>query len=205
VEVYLEGLGWVTYDPTPPSAMPAAEPGVFSTLRQLSDTLEMGWFKYVIEYDLRTQVQMAEGAINWIQKRRDGRGPGLRARLRALLRTTGYSFGALSGLALLGYVVLRLRGRRLSLFGPSRPQADRLIRQALALLRRRGFAQRPGETLRRLAARVGEAGDPAAPPFAELVERYYACRFGGEAADLRAFRELTRALLRIPPASAAEP
>jgi hypothetical protein len=53
--------------------------------------------------------------------------------------------------------------------------------RALKALERRGFARGNGETGRELCARVVAAGDPVAAPFGELVELYYAARFGAAA------------------------
>ncbi|MCS6913895.1 MAG: DUF3488 and transglutaminase-like domain-containing protein [Myxococcales bacterium] len=204
IEAYLEGNGWVTFDPTPPSAFPLLEEGVWAHLRQLIDTLEMSWFKYVIEYDLRTQVQMAEGAIRWVQKHQQRRGLGLRPHLHRLK----YLAGGLLIMVALGFLsawmVLRWGGSRRRGTMPHRPKADRLLRQALAFLERRGHRQRPAETLRQLATRIGAAGDPAAEPFARLVDRYYAYRFGGEPVDMAEFRSLTRSLLETPPADSSK-
>lgn len=216
IEAYLPGMGWVTYDPTPPSGLPpGAETGAWSRLKQLADTMEMSWFKYVIEYDLRTQVKMAEGAYSWVNRHRGKqRGFGIRSRLRAawtLLRARApYAIGglvALGGVGALAYVLWRARGgqRRVPI-----ARTDRLLQKALGELRRRGYGQRPGETLQQMARRISDMQEPAGSPFTELVGRYYACRFGYDEVDLGEFRELTRRIEKAqrrpdpPPAKPAD-
>jgi hypothetical protein len=59
-------------------------------------------------------------------------------------------------------------------------QAENAYARALKALDKRGLNRALGETGRELALRAREARDPGAAPFAELVELYYAARFGGE-------------------------
>ena len=73
------------------------------------------------------------------------------------------------------------------------------------MLRRRGYNLRPGETLQQLAARVELAGDTAGATFGELVQRYYAHRFGQQGIDLNEVARLTRVMARAPRSSSALP
>ncbi len=201
VEVYLEGRGWVTYDPTPPSALLLNGSMIFQSLRQIVDNLELSWFKYVIEYDLRAQIEMARNVKIFLDRdRKQKGGPGLRDFLAHALRRARTFMPLLLPLFLLalGYVVRRYwRMRKADTRVPG-GRAHVLIRRALVVLKCRGYVQRPGETLQGLAARVTAAGDPTGPPFATLVERFYAVRFGGEAPDAAAFRDLLRAVAQSP-------
>jgi hypothetical protein len=174
VEGYIEGAGWVTFDPTPPGPGGPATPSWFTRVRMMIDTVEMVWFKYVIEYDLAKQAEALSTLRGWS---RGGRGAFWRdPRTRRRLALIG---GALA-LAIALYVVWRRRRRR----GdrprpPGRAQAAvSAYERALRALERRGLPRAPSETGRALAQRAASRGDPAAGDFAELVELYYAVRFG---------------------------
>jgi hypothetical protein len=71
--------------------------------------------------------------------------------------------------------------------------------RALKSLERRGFVRGAGETGRELAARVLAAGDPAAAPFGELVDLYYAARFGAAAVPTATLDRLAQAVAQAPP------
>src|SRR5262249_36983498 len=66
VEAYIDDKqhppGWVTFDPTPPAgAQPLEETtGTFVYLRGLVEALSQRWNRYVVGYDLRTQVRLFE-------------------------------------------------------------------------------------------------------------------------------------------------
>jgi transglutaminase-like putative cysteine protease len=58
VEVYIPRYGWVQMDPTP-----AGSPNLYTNaatvwFRDAYDTLRMQWMKWVIEYDLRSQIDL---------------------------------------------------------------------------------------------------------------------------------------------------
>lgn len=173
VEVWIEGAGWVTVDPTPPGAA-VAPSGAWSSLRQMLDNVELAWFKYVIEYDLGKQVELARSVGRWAQfgTKRDA--------LEQFARKHARQAAGLVVVAVGLWLAARAwrRRRAPSLRIRRGTVALHAYARALKALERRGFARGPGETGRELAARVQAAHDPAAQPFAELVELYYAARFG---------------------------
>lgn len=76
-------------------------------------------------------------------------------------------------------------------------------------LRRRGFVRGQGETLQMLSQRLVDASDPCAPPFAKLVELYYAHRFGDLPLDRvevsRLLREIVTLAKQHPPRASSLP
>ncbi len=63
VEVWFPDVGWVTFDPTPGgAAAAAAETSFFDPFRKAYDSLRFKWMKYIIEYDLETQVDLLRTA-----------------------------------------------------------------------------------------------------------------------------------------------
>jgi hypothetical protein len=193
VEVYVDGAGWVTIDPTPPGAAAAAG-GAWNTLRQMLDNVEMAWFKYVIEYDLGKQVEIARSVGRWAQfsSKRD-------ALDRAVRR---HAVQVAGGVAVLLGVWLLLRAwrrRRVPTVRLKRgAEALHAYHRAVRALERRGFARSAGETGLELAARVRAGGDPAAEAFGQLVDLYYAARFGAVPVAGSDLERLAQEVMRAP-------
>jgi transglutaminase-like putative cysteine protease len=57
VEAWIDGAGWVTFDPTPPAVRPL-ELGIFDRARLYADAAEMFWNEWVLNYDLDRQLQI---------------------------------------------------------------------------------------------------------------------------------------------------
>lgn len=58
VEAWIEGRGWVTFDPTPPARGEIRpDRGWTSTLREVLDALETRWANDIVAFDLRDQVE----------------------------------------------------------------------------------------------------------------------------------------------------
>src|SRR5262249_36937072 len=60
-EIYISGAGWITIDPTPPGdidALGRGGSGWTGRLGRLLDTLRFQWNKWVIEYDLASQLML---------------------------------------------------------------------------------------------------------------------------------------------------
>ena len=175
-EAYLGPGGWVRIDATP-----AANTGSHMTrLRQLVDSIEFFWSRWVIDYDVSRQIDIAK---------RIGRGVGVaRGGVDFRQAKTVVRWVALAlGLGVLGFVLARrLRGRRR---GPSSgrararsgrrgPRIYKLYETVLARLARRGWNRRPSETPREFAARLSTASVPGADALAKLTEHYGAARYG---------------------------
>ncbi len=62
VEVPFAGYDWVTFDPTPAGALPQ----VGNWWSDLADALRFRWNKYVLEYDLDTQVEGVNSVRSWL-------------------------------------------------------------------------------------------------------------------------------------------
>jgi hypothetical protein len=208
VEAYLPEVGWITFDPTPLAAAALRPRGLLYKLGQFSDSLEMSWSKYVIEYDLRAQQRLAD-RLHRVFTFGSGSRPAVGEPLklpprRRWLLPLSYAGAGVLFAALVAWALRRqLRRRQPAVQLQLETQGQ--LRRALQVLRRRGYHQRPGETLQQLAARVEAAGDSAGATFAELVHRYYAHRFGQQAIDLTEVARLTRVMARAPRSSSALP
>ena len=203
VEAFLPGVGWTVLDATPVAAAPPRSGGPLFKLRQLGDSVEMSWSKYVIDYDLRAQVRLMErlGSAFSLWPRAGSQGGAPRPALKQRLLAAWRLALGLVALGLLGGLAVVLIRRRRAVREPATQielATQAQLRKALLLLKRRGFALRTGETLQQLAVRVQAAGDSSGDPFAELVRLYYAQRFGQETIDPVLFITLLGEMARAP-------
>ena len=185
VEVYFPGAGWVLMDPTPESARSAQAGGLAERWALFSDAMTLKWRRYVVEYDLRSQVEAAMkvgAALHGLSERLGGkRGKG---QLKdALLRLVAVLVGlaALGGAAFAVRRSLRRRGAPLPR-GPSTAavrrarKLDHALRKALA---RSGVASGPATTATELAEAARQHRLAIAPAAQRAAERYLEARFGG--------------------------
>jgi transglutaminase-like putative cysteine protease len=186
VEVYLDGRGWVSFDPSPRGAAVAdAAPGPVSLYL---DAARMRWYRYVVNWSLRDQVQLAASvhrqatdarvALSWP---RDWRMP----------PAVGAAAGLALGVALLWWLARRGPGRRRS--GPAATMPA-FYERALRFLARRGLAPDPAETARQFAARVEASAPERGPAFSRLTWHYERARFGAAVLTDSELQDATRAL-----------
>jgi transglutaminase-like putative cysteine protease len=200
VEVPFEDSGWVRYDPTPLDLRLASAAALRDSagFGDLVSTLELWWFRNVVDFDRGHQARAVRSVwLAWHRWRRGGPSPALEDETDpfAMELPTAPLVGiALTGL-LAGALLADLRRRRLR--RPERLPAA--YARALRLLARRGHVRGASQTARDFSAgvatRLPRAGAAA---FGRLTEAYLAERFGGRgAADagdaLRALRDSLRA------------
>lgn len=196
VEAYLGELGWMRVDATPP----VRAPGRMGKLRQVLDSIEFFWGRWIVGYDIGRQVDLARSL---------GRSVGL-GPTGGDTPAGGTSSWPWRRLAVFGSVVaggaglwLALRRRRRAnapgAVGPAlgHQPVGRAYRRALERLAEHGFHRRPSETPRELATRVSAAGLEGAVPFASLTELYARARFGRQTIDDAEVARLSRALGRL--------
>lgn len=191
-EVWLDGRGWVRFDPTglvAPSriehglaeAVPASDPiplmarpdgGLLKALRLRWDAVNNGWNSWVLGYGPQLQQQLLSrvGLTDW-QK---------------------IAMGLTAGLALvIGLIALALLGGRQDMPpDPLRRPYDRFCRK----LARRGLAQRPHEGPQDFARRVALARPELAAPVQAITTLYVELRYAGETGpgQLQRLRRLVR-------------
>ncbi|MGN6107630.1 MAG: transglutaminase TgpA family protein [Kofleriaceae bacterium] len=199
-EVFFPGVGdggaWVTFDPTPAGGdrLGRGGSGWRARLGRFLDTLRFQWSKWVIEYDLASQLALFKS----IGRALEGAAVAVKLALVAAAAWVVERWWAFAPL-LAGGAWLWLRRRR------RRPARDRgepraaprgrttigeLFDQATRSLARAGIQRERGVTPRELADQMIARGAPAAEPMRELVELYYAAEWGGRRdapAEARAF------------------
>jgi protein-glutamine gamma-glutamyltransferase len=117
VEVHLEEAWWVRFDPTPPTEDYKAGPTLWDRVYGFYDSLKFKWVKYVIEYDLETQLELLRNASNALAGSEDKAGQVSSQELRAAFADAFWSFrknfwvgmGVLL-IGLLGWFGIRVRG-----------------------------------------------------------------------------------------------
>ena len=175
VEAYLGESGWMRVDATPP----VRAPGRMGKLRQLQDSMEFFWSRWVVGYDLGRQLDLA---------RNFGRNVGVTPAPTAKNDPGGLPWKRLGAFALgaIGIVIalVMLRRRRRANAPGAATSAlghqaiGRLYRRCLERLAERGTPRRPSETPREFADRIVSMGLDGATAFQRLSELYLAARFG---------------------------
>jgi hypothetical protein len=187
-EAYMGADGWVRVDATP-AAFGAERAG---RLRQLFESVDFYWTRWVVGYDLHHQVDLV---------RRLGRGLGIggsggepRGAPAERFPSWLLVVAAVAVLAMaasrrwpgLGTRAAPGRGR----VAPAEAPVQRLYRRALARLERAGLPRERTETPREYAARVARARAGGSEVLDELTELYTAARFGGRAVDVDTLRAM---------------
>jgi transglutaminase-like putative cysteine protease len=181
VEAYLGELGWMRVDATPP-VRPGARMG---RLRQLLDSVDFLWGRWVVGYDLSRQIDIARDFGRGLGFGRGGheKSPGEGGAARSLPpRPLAIGFGIVATSVGAWWLQSRRRRQRTA---PSTPAAlartaiGRLYRRCVERLARGGHARRPAETPREFARRI-EAEQPLAgtADFRQVTELYIETRFG---------------------------
>jgi protein-glutamine gamma-glutamyltransferase len=198
VEVYVDGKGFVRFDPTPPAdAAPQSEiTGVLAFVRDMVEAAAQRWDRNVVGYDMRQQVSLFRSV-------RDRYGE-LKAKSRVastMLASPQRAFLSLTGLLLVvgaGVYWYRRRGKpKVKPTPPTEVEARQretaeLYRALDAALALRG-APRPSGTPPLTHARMlAVLGHPVAEAATLLTERYLRARFGNEPFTLEERREFLR-------------
>jgi transglutaminase-like putative cysteine protease len=181
VEVFIEGAGWLTLDPSPRGG---TEPTTAAAPAALYlDALRLRWYRYVINWSLQDQLVAAAAvqrtASSW-----------------TAWPLSAPSWRLLPGGPLAAIVIVALaltaawwwrRGGGWA--APSAP-IPAFYARALRLLARRGLAPTAGETAREFSARAAGHAPACGAPLARLTAGYERVRFGGARLDAAEVAEL---------------
>lgn len=189
IEAYLPESGWTRVDATP--SLPA--PPRTGRGRQLLDSLDYRWSRFVVGYDLAHQLNLAHrvaralglgGSDDLAATQPAGRVPWWVLGLAAVL--------AFAAAASRMWPTRKPRGAPAATPPASAVPVQRLYARALDRLARAGLPRRTGETPREFAARVRDAGADGDATLAQLTELYTAARFGGRPVTREQLRRLAR-------------
>lgn len=207
VEAYLGALGWVRVDATPAAPIPTR----MGRLRQIFDSVDQFWGRWVIDYDANRQLELARklGRQMGLQSKAAGHPP---------ISWPSKKVVALLAVALAAAVAAwalarrRWQPRRAAAGGARQrgePPIARLYHRALGRLAGKGWFRATTETPREFASRLGKAAVPGAELLARLTEHYEASRYGDRVIDAAVVEDLGRDLSSLgvgrPPAAAPAP
>ncbi len=171
VEAWIEGVGWLSFDGSPRAEV-AMSGGGWLALHL--DALRMRWYRYVVNWSLKDQMDLASALRHTAR--------GWRPEWPALGGWDGARTPMVVGVIVVGAVVAwtlgrggvvrRARGRR---------TVPDFYRRALRLLARRGIRPGRGETAREFAARVAAQAPACGAPLDALTLTYERVRFGATA------------------------
>jgi protein-glutamine gamma-glutamyltransferase len=190
------GSGWATFDPTPPGdvdALGRGGSGWTARLGRFLDTMRFQWNKWVIEYDLASQLALFKEVGGAFQRGAAAIKRGVIHVKNALVQVWPVLVAIVAGVALW----LRRRRRHpvdeLVVGRKARPRRRSPIAEVydevVRALAKAGTPREPAVTPRELAARLAARGDATAPQIGELTELYYAAEWGrrrDDAAEQRA-------------------
>lgn len=168
VEVFVEGAGWVTLDPSPRGAVESPGGAVAAAL--WLDALRLSWYRYVINWSLHDQLAAADAVrrATWSWSAAALSLPSV-GRLPRL---------ALAILVVAVALVAALGWRRRAATGTPQAAMPRFYARALRALARRGLAPAPGETAREFAGRAHAQFPASGSAVGCVTAAYERVRFG---------------------------
>ncbi len=171
VEAYIDGEGWVTFDPTASSGLSSSLD--YSTVALYIDTLRWRWNKHIINYTLSDQIEMARNV------------EGSAVRLRRFLKDaierfkpnfknngnlgTPITVAVLLISAFLIYLVIRR-----SKGAGANPKTPKFYLEMLRVMESKGLKKKPSEAPGEFAARIGIKETIL------ITECFSSIRYGGE-------------------------
>jgi protein-glutamine gamma-glutamyltransferase len=210
VEVYFNGFGWITFDPTPPSN---DQRSFLSRFGLYWDWFQLNWNEWVINYDFSHQLTLGRNARDstksWNERAREfyrREQQAILVRILAYdrrLEASPYFLPAL--LVCLIALLFTLRGRSMIRFAfagwslrarrggnLTASLASLEYAEMLRLLEKFGWTKLPSQTPLEFAAAI-PAPDLTAP-VAQLTELYQSARFGSRPAPVEQMSSLLRSI-----------
>jgi protein-glutamine gamma-glutamyltransferase len=172
-EVYFDGIGWVTFDATPPGLVDQlgrGDSGALARMQRFLDTLSFQWAKWVIEYDLGRQLSVFRGVGNALRDGARTVKAGVGAAWGVVQR--GWPVAAIGAVAAAIWLARRRRWNR----GPAETAARRkaspvaaALLDAERALARRGLGREASVTPVEHAAALRQRSSAGAEIYGELV------------------------------------
>jgi protein-glutamine gamma-glutamyltransferase len=198
--------GWVTFDPTPTSgAQPLQETsGAYVYMRDLVEALSQRWNRYVIGYDLKTQVRIFEDISRGYERmrKRTGVDRGFWERMTRGPVLVGALLVALAA----GYVLWKRKrkpkdkaadGADRARVDPKQEAATALYRTLEVALITQGISRPVSLPPLKHAEELAAKAHPLADDILELTNRYLEARFGGNVLSDDAAKEFEKKVREI--------
>jgi protein-glutamine gamma-glutamyltransferase len=208
VEVYFDGRGWVTYDPTPTlRGELGPKAGMWADLQALVDAMKTRWLTSVVGYDLRTQIGILRKLATLFAS--EGGKSGAAAKSGDHAQYEGLKrFGRLFvlGIVVIGLCVatgvwyVRRRRRGPSTARSLRPEAAEVVKLYQELeraLQAGGHVRASSVTPLEHAQLVAASGFGSIEDVRLVTESYMRVRFGDGALDEAEREQLRAAIARV--------
>lgn len=176
VEVHVEGVGWLTFDPTPPagSQPESVGAGALGSLLDFLDASAQRWNRHVVNYDLDQQYSLLERVASRQPLRTE---PGF--------KKMAVAAGVLLAVTALAYSAMRYRRRAVPVKDPIvQKQRTKTASRAIALyeslesaLSGHGIQRAPSVPPLRHAKNLAKSNHPLAADVVAITEFYLAARF----------------------------
>jgi hypothetical protein len=202
VEAYFDGptRGWITFDPTPTSGAQPLEDtaGTYVYLRDFLEAVSERWTRYIVGYDLKTQIHFFDDFRRHYEK------------LRTAAHTNNgvaqhVTRDSLVGAGLLAVVLgsfffWKRKSRttpaasmkRITAIDPGHETISMLYKRLELALTHHGLSRPPFVPPLRFAEQLAASAHPLSDSVLALTQRYIEARFGGvamNAADRRDFEQ----------------
>jgi hypothetical protein len=211
VEAYVEGRGWVSYDPTPPGRADAGpRQNWWSNLQALIDAMRTRWMTSVVGYDLRTQAGLLRGIMRFFSSH--GMGGSAPTNLHLGAADAWKRHGKTALLLLLALAVLaafvwwwmRRRGAAQAArpLPPHVLMAVKLYRDLERVLSEYGYARPVARTPIEHVSALAAQGFVRVDEVREITEHYMEVRYGGRELEDSEIVQLKAALARVRAAKA---
>ena len=209
VEVFFNGYGWITFDPTPPSN---EQRGLLSRFGLYWDWFQLTWNEWFINYDFSHQLALGknvhDSTRNWNDHMRafyhreeqrvlhrilelDRRTEGSRYFLPGVLVCLLVALFCLRGGWMVRFAVARWRLRARG-GNVTASLASLEYSEMLRLLEKRGWTKPDSQTPREFAATIPASNISAL--VAQLTELYHSARFGTQPAPAEQMSSLLRTI-----------
>ncbi|MEE2787179.1 MAG: DUF3488 and transglutaminase-like domain-containing protein [Myxococcota bacterium] len=192
---------WLARDPTPSGRSGDAQSSVWRTMRQYADALRMRWFKYIIEYNLESQMNALLSLRKFLPSGR----PKSSARTSESAETSKLSFDGqwlmVLGAALLAAIAFVLLRRRRNgspedavQLQQSQRRANELIRRLIRRYGQHGYSHRPAMTINEYVEYLHASNAPGQMTISAVLDVYNPSRFGRGHLSEEDFATLARAI-----------
>jgi hypothetical protein len=182
VEAYIEGVGWMRFDPTPSAPAPRSRPSGISLYLDLA---RLKWNRHIIQFSFADQRRMALSAQRSTAGLLDGLKNAFRTKRAPDIRRTA-PIAALLAIVLLAVFFIRRYSRK-----KARPGGPGFYFDMLKALSVRGFIRRIDETPLEFALRVGDLR------VTEITEAFQKERYGNQKTQTNELERVKRALREL--------
>jgi hypothetical protein len=198
VEAYIQGAGWMTFDPTPP--VPRGSPTLMTTVGYYLDAADTFWQDWVLNYDLARQfllgasIELGLRDMTWLWHPAGAQLPRVNHTLLvtwltpAIVLVIAGSLLAAFGQSWLGRMRSAWKLRRIHPDRAKPADAAILYEHLLRVMKKRGYQKPAWFTPREFAATVRQGAVD------EFTECYHALRYGGDAKSAERMKQIIEEL-----------